>query len=276
MRVPTPVELTCANPNAPCTLPNIFVADPPLLPVIGTTFELGARGAWSMEGGAQGRWSAAAYRTDLRNDIEFVAASSSAANSGYFQNIGRTRREGLELGASASRGSLTFAASYSYTRATFKTGFVENSPNNSTAGTDGTIAVNSGDRIPGIPAQLLKLRATWSPLPPLEIGATLIAASNQYARGDENNLDNGGPVPGYAVLNLDFRYRLCPGWELFANMTNAFDTRFQNFGILGINFFRGPGNSYAPALAQPEQFRAPGAPFGAWIGIRYAFSDALR
>ena len=30
MRVPSPVELTCADPNAPCTLPNIFVADPPL------------------------------------------------------------------------------------------------------------------------------------------------------------------------------------------------------------------------------------------------------
>ena len=34
------------------------------------------------------------------------------------------------------------------------------------------------------------------------IGATLIAASSQYARGNENNLDPAGVVPGYAVLNL--------------------------------------------------------------------------
>jgi outer membrane receptor protein involved in Fe transport len=139
--------------------------------------------------------------------------------------------------------------------------------------------VTPGDRIPGIPTQLLKLRATWSPLPSLDIGAVLIAANGQYARGDENNLDKSGPVPGYAgyaVVNLDLRYRLSPGWELFASVNNVFDTRYQNFGILGVNFFRGPGNAYAPALAQPEQFRAPGAPLGAWVGVRYTFSDGLR
>lgn len=32
-RVPTPMELTCADPNAPCTLPNAFSSDPPLKPV---------------------------------------------------------------------------------------------------------------------------------------------------------------------------------------------------------------------------------------------------
>jgi hypothetical protein len=30
MRAPTPIELTCADPNAPCKLPNQFLADPPL------------------------------------------------------------------------------------------------------------------------------------------------------------------------------------------------------------------------------------------------------
>ena len=43
-RVPTAVELTCADPAAPCTLPNIFVADPPLKQVVATTYELGVRG----------------------------------------------------------------------------------------------------------------------------------------------------------------------------------------------------------------------------------------
>jgi outer membrane receptor protein involved in Fe transport len=276
MRVPTPVELTCADPDAPCTLPNIFVADPPLLPVIGTTIEVGTRGASGTQDGVRGGWSAAAFRTDLRNDIQFVAAGSGAANSGYFRNVGRTRREGFELAASATYDSLSFVARYSYTRATFETAFVESSPNNSTASTEGTIVVNPGDRIPGIPTQLLKLRATWSPLPSLDIGAALIAASGQYARGDENNLDRNGPVPGYALVNLDLRYRFSPGWEVFASVNNVFDTRYQNFGILGVNFFRGPGNTYAPALAQSEQFRAPGAPLGAWVGVRYAFSDGPR
>ena len=45
MRVPTPAELTCADPTAPCKLPNAFLADPPLEPVLAKTFELGTRGA---------------------------------------------------------------------------------------------------------------------------------------------------------------------------------------------------------------------------------------
>ncbi|MGH7817866.1 MAG: TonB-dependent receptor, partial [Candidatus Binatia bacterium] len=37
MRAPTPVELTCADPNAPCRLPNNFLADPPLKKVVSKT-----------------------------------------------------------------------------------------------------------------------------------------------------------------------------------------------------------------------------------------------
>jgi hypothetical protein len=37
-----------------------------------------------MPGRAQGGWSAAAYRTDLRDDIQFVAAASVPPTSGYF------------------------------------------------------------------------------------------------------------------------------------------------------------------------------------------------
>ena len=44
MRIPTPVELTCADPSAPCSLPNAFLADPPLDPVIAKTLEAGVRG----------------------------------------------------------------------------------------------------------------------------------------------------------------------------------------------------------------------------------------
>jgi outer membrane receptor protein involved in Fe transport len=273
MRVPSPVELTCADPDAPCTLPNIFVADPPLKPVIGTTVELGGRGRWTPVAGTGGQWSVAIYRTELRDDIQFISAGRGAANSGYFRNIGRTRREGFELGGTLPIGSLLLTAHYSYLRATFQTGFAENSPNNSTAAPDGTITVNRGNRIPGLPAQLFKLRAQWDPTPAIALGATLIAAGSQYARGDENNRDRSGPVPGYTVMHLDAHYRLDANWQLFANVTNLFNVRYQNFGILGVNYFRGPGDAFAPALAGPGQFRTPGAPLGAWIGLRYSFAE---
>ena len=54
-RAPTAVELTCADPDAPCKLPNDFLADPPLDEVISKTAEIGARGV----AGAIWHWSAA-------------------------------------------------------------------------------------------------------------------------------------------------------------------------------------------------------------------------
>ncbi|MEO8164702.1 MAG: TonB-dependent receptor, partial [Betaproteobacteria bacterium] len=84
MRAPTPVELTCADPAAPCRLPNNFLADPPLEKVVARTGEVGARGRWSENAG----WSAAVYRTDLNNDIIFIS-SGGAVNAGFFQNAGK-------------------------------------------------------------------------------------------------------------------------------------------------------------------------------------------
>src|SRR5690606_14742839 len=43
-RTPTPVELACASADAPCNLPNAFLADPPLDEVVARTAELGLRG----------------------------------------------------------------------------------------------------------------------------------------------------------------------------------------------------------------------------------------
>ena len=264
MRVPTPVELTCADPNAPCTLPNIFVADPPLQPVIATTYEAGVRGRV----GTTAYYSAAVYRTDLRNDIQFIGAGSGAVNAGYFQNVGNTRRQGIELTGGAAWGEFSLVARYTFLDATFETAFAESSPNNSTADAEGLIQVQPGNRLPGLPRNTLRVRGDWA-RGPFAAGLTLLAVGPQYARGDENNSDVNGQVPGYAVVALDGTWQIDRDWQVFARIDNLFGQTYQNFGILGSNYFRGPGNTFDSALAGPEQFRSPGAPFGAWIGIRY-------
>ncbi|RLA56304.1 MAG: TonB-dependent receptor, partial [Gammaproteobacteria bacterium] len=43
-RVPTPMELSCADEDDPCKLPNAFIADPPLDQVVAKTWEAGVRG----------------------------------------------------------------------------------------------------------------------------------------------------------------------------------------------------------------------------------------
>ena len=48
MRVPTPMELTCADPTAPCKLPNNFLADPPLERVVSGQQSSEPAGGWEM------------------------------------------------------------------------------------------------------------------------------------------------------------------------------------------------------------------------------------
>jgi iron complex outermembrane recepter protein len=263
MRAPTAMELTCADPTAPCKLPNAFLADPPLKKVVAHTLEVGARGRTG-----NFNWSAAAYRTDLIDDIQFIG-SEGALNAGYFQNVGKTRRQGLELNLGQRFGALNVVARYSLIDATYLTGFIENSPANSTANASGDIQVKSGDRLPSIPRHSLHLRLDFDLSESTSLGANVVANSSSRARGDENNADPGGVVPGYAVLNLDGRHRVGKQVELFARINNVFDRRYANFGILGSNAFAGPTRSFDPANAVNEAFWGLGAPRGVWVGLRY-------
>src|SRR5262249_45889046 len=153
----------------------------------------------------------------------------------------------------------------------------QSSPANSSADADGAIQVLPGDRIPSIPRHLLKLRLGYDPTERLGVAANVLVSSGVYARGDENNQDANGPLPGYTLLNLDAHYRPTSELEVFVRANNLFNRRYYNFGILGTNFFTGPNRSFAPLAGVapvPEQFRGPGAPFGIWLGVRYAFGTS--
>ena len=272
-RAPTAIELTCADPNAPCKLPNDFLADPPLKQVVSHTVEVGARGTVSK----LWRWSAAVYRTRLSDDIEFISTSAGAGNAGYFANVGKTQRRGFELSGDGRLHSLTLSARYSFTDATFQSAFLQSSPDNSSADANGAIQVEPGDRIPSLPRQVLKLRLGYELTKQFSIGVNVLMSDGVYARGDENNQDVNGKLPGYTLVNLDAHYRPIPNLEIFARVNNLFDRRYYDFGILGQNFFTGPNRTFGPAAGfdpVSEQFRGPGAPLGAWIGVRYSLGAA--
>ncbi len=271
MRAPTPMELTCADPAAPCRLPNIFLADPPLKPVISHTLEVGTRQKFA----GDLRMSLALFRTGLRDDIQFISSGGAALNAGYFQNIGQTRREGVEFGLDRKFAELSLGLHYSLTDATYRSAFKAHSPNNSSQDAAGDIQVSPGNRIPGIPRQSLKLSVDYEIARRARLGADLVAYSGQFARGNENNQDRNGALPGYAVVNLDADYRIEPGLRVFASIANLFDRRYASFGVLGANFFIAPGNGFDPANVRAEQFRSPGAPRSFWIGVEYAFG-AIR
>jgi iron complex outermembrane recepter protein len=263
MRAPTAVELTCADPAAPCKLPNAFLADPPLKKVVAKTIEFGLRGR-----SGDSAWSAAVYRTDLVDDIQFIS-SGGGINAGFFQNVGKTRRQGLELTASTKWGGVGVSARYSLIDATYRTGFVEHSPANSNADGDGDIVVVAGNRIPSIPRQSLRLRIDADMSDAVSVGANLVASSGSRLRGDENNQDVNGQVPGYAVVNLDGRWKIGKGLELFGRINNLFDRKYANFGVLGTNVFANPARTFDPANGMAEPFYGLGAPRGIWLGLRY-------
>lgn len=295
-RAPTPIELGCADPLRPCTLPNALAADPPLNQVVARTVELGARGRLS----GDVRWNAGVFQTTNRDDILFVGTTTSA---GFFRNFGKTRRRGLELGASGALGRVQWSAAYSLVQATFQSGACIVSENNSSRGAsancspedpgapgtflgDDLIAVRPGDRIPGIPKHTVKLAFDAQAAERLRIGVDLQAFSSQYVRGNENNRHqagasqdlNGvtrtflgsGKLPGYVVANLNARVDLGGGWELFGTVSNLFNRRYFTAGALAENPFDAAGNFRTDSdIWSRETFYSPGAPRAGWIGLRY-------
>lgn len=259
LRAPTAIELTCADPQAPCRLPNVFLADPPLKPVRSRTFELGVRHQGRV------RASAALFQTALADDIQFVSAGGGATNAGYFRNVGRTRRAGFEVGVQASIDRFEFSADFLRLNATYGDPFTVFSPNNSTADAGGEIAVRAGARLPGLPRDSLKLRGQWQANAG-SIALSLSAFSRRYARGDENNADASGAVPGYALLSAEGSVAFAPGWDLTWSVSNLLDRRYQSAGVLGANFFTGPGRTFN-AVPVSEAFRTPGNARGYWVGV---------
>ena len=269
MRAPSPIELACADPNHPCALPNAFGGDPNLQKVVSHTWEGGVRVRLS----ENLNWNAGLFRTANSDDIQFIASGNSGY--GYFQNVGNTLRQGLELGLNGKIDKFSFVANYSYVDATFQTPFTESSSSNSAADINGNIQVNKGNTIPGVPQHTLKIRLGYEITQVWSVGSNIVATSSQYPRGDENNQDANGKVPGYTVVNLDTHYTFNSNWKAFAKMTNVFDRNYSTFGLLGTNEFTGSGNSFSSNPAtwnNNDQFRTPGAPRAGWVGITYEFN----
>jgi outer membrane receptor protein involved in Fe transport len=275
-RAPTVIELGCANPAAPCGLPNDFASDPDLQQVVARTVELGVRGNLPDRSLV---WSADVFHTVNSNDIQFVAT---ATNAGYFDNVGNTRRQGLDLSLGGKEGGLNWHLTYSFVDATYQSNFEVNSESNSTADADGNISVRPGDRIPLIPRHTGRVVLDYEFNPAWDIGGNVIAASGSYLHGDENNANqiggtNGegayvsgsGWIPGYTVVNLQGTYHLSKRAEIFARLSNLFDKDYATAGFLTSSSFNPNGTFIANPNNWPnENAVSPAAPRAIWVGMR--------
>ena len=144
-RAPTPLELACADPARPCIVAAFLIADPPLKQVVSRTVEAGFRGTKELNIGTLG-WKVGAFRATNADDI-LAIPSPEVQGFGYFQNVGRTRRQGIEAQVNLTSKTLQLYASYTLVDARFLDPLTLNS-RSPFADADGIIQVLPGNRIP--------------------------------------------------------------------------------------------------------------------------------
>ncbi len=257
-RAPTPVELACADPDAPCNLPNAFLADPPLEQVVTKSLEFGFRGKLNPDV----RWHLGTFHSINNDDIIFISTGGISSNEGFFDNVGDTKRIGVELGLSGAWEKLDWFMNYGYVDATFDDGFVSSSPNHPLAGANGAVTVKEGNNIPSIPKHSLKVGGDYHVTPKFSIGSDLVYNSGQYFRGDEANLLD--KIDGHVVVNARASYQLNESISVFANVHNLFDADYETFGLLG------EPDEIFDNFDNPR-FVGAGAPISGFVGVKIEF-----
>jgi iron complex outermembrane recepter protein len=262
-RVPTPMELSCADEDDPCRLPNAFVSDPPLKQVVANTWETGVRGDFNrLLSKGELKWNLGYFHTINNNDIIFNRGGDSISE-GFFSNVGKTRRHGMEAAVTTNYPQLFstiddwhFSANYTYLRAEFLDSFVIQNPLN----TEQPALVSNGDRIPGIPEHIFKASIGVDLWQKLFLGINGTFSGNKVFRGDEANLTSS--LSGYWIFNATAEYKITKNFALFGKVDNIFDAKYNTFGVYG-QADEVLGNAF-----NDGRFVSPGAPAAGWIGVR--------
>jgi iron complex outermembrane recepter protein len=273
-RAPTPLEQGCSSPTTPCMIDNFLIADPPLKQVVSRTYEAGVRGSFGTSPKTgQLSWGLGVFHTELTDDIINVA--STVPMFGYFQNIQKDLREGIEAKVNYKIDRWNAYANYTYVDATYQTTVLISSPNNPFANANGDITVNPGDHIPAVPAHRFKAGAEYNITDAWKFGADLNVVGSQYLIHDDSN--QNPQVPAYAVVNLHSSYQVNKNIQVFALVNNLFNTHYYAAGTFaevngpaGIFNSNTSGNNGFLNLTDPRTF-LPGMPFAAYGGIRATF-----
>jgi outer membrane receptor protein involved in Fe transport len=255
-RAPTPLELACADPARPCIAAAFLIADPPLKQVVSRTVEAGFRGTTELNIGTLG-WKVGAFRATNADDI-LAIPSPELQGFGYFQNVGRTRRQGIEAQVNLTSKTLQIYASYTLVDARFLDPLQLGS-HSPFADADGNIQVLPGNRIPAIPRNRIKAGIDVAVTDALKVGADALFVSNQYFAGDESN--QFPRLPSYAVLNLHASYQINKTFQIYGRVNNVFDNRYATYGTFFErddvpNFANGGAPFTDPRTVSPAQPRA--------------------
>ncbi len=264
-RVPTPLELGCADPATPCLIAAFLVSDPPLKQVVSKTVEAGLRGSRELNIGTLG-WKIGGFRATNYDDIVAIPVPG-RTGFGYFSNVGRTRRQGLEAEVNIKSPTLQFQASYAFVDARFLDALTIGS-NSPFADGDGNIQVSPGNQIPAIPRHRVKIGVDYAVTDVWKVGANAIFVSSQYLVGDESN--QYAKLPSYTVFNLRTSYQVTKTIQLYGRIDNVFDRRYATYGQFfdreALPNFTNGGNDFS----DPRSL-SPARPRAFYAGMRVTF-----
>jgi outer membrane receptor protein involved in Fe transport len=264
-RAPTPLELGCADPAHPCIIATFLVSDPPLKQVVSRTVEAGLRGTKELNIGTLG-WKLGVFRADNSDDI-LAIPSPVLQGFGYFQNVGSTRRQGIETEVNLKSTTLQLYASYALVDARFLDALQVGS-NSPFADINGNVQIVPGNRIPAIPRNRIKAGIDYSVTDVFRVGGDALFVSSQYFVGDESN--QAQRLPSYAVFNLHASYQINKTFQIYARADNVFDNRYATYGTF---FDTGAVPNFANGGAPFTDPRSlsPARPRAFYTGLKMTF-----
>jgi iron complex outermembrane receptor protein len=255
-RAPTPLELGCADPVRPCIIGAFLIADPTLKQVVSRTVEAGLRGSKELNVGTLG-WKLGVFRADNTDDI-LAIPSNVLQGFGFFQNVGSTRRQGIEAQVTLTSKTLQLSASYALVDARFLDA-LQLASRSPFADINGNIQVVPGNRIPAIPRDRIKAGFDYSITDAFKVGGDALFVGSQYFVGDESN--QAARLPAYAVFNLRTSYQIDKTVQIYGRVDNIFDNRYATFGTFFDttavpNFANGGAPFTDPRTVSPARPRA--------------------
>ncbi|WP_213707312.1 TonB-dependent receptor PqqU [Klebsiella aerogenes] len=188
-----------------------------------------------------GLFTAALFQTDTDNEI--VVDSSSGGRTSY-KNVGKTRRQGVELGLDQQFGdSWKLKAAWTWLDATYRTNVCDSSDCN-------------GNRIPGIARNMGYASFGYQPEQGWYAGSDI-----RYMGDIMANDTNTAKAPSWTVVGLTTGYKWSYGkmdMDLFGRVDNLFDRTYVGSVIVN----ESNGRYYEPA---------PGRNFGIGMNLAWRF-----
>lgn len=264
-RAPTPLELGCADPAHPCIIAAFLVSDPPLKQVVSRTVEAGLRGTRELNIGTLG-WKVGAFRAINTDDI-LAVPSPVLQGFGYFQNVGSTRRQGMEAEVNLKSSALQFYASYALVDARFLDTLQVGS-NSPFADAAGNVQILPGNQIPAIPRHRVKAGIDYALTDAFKIGGDALFVSSQYFVGDESN--QARKLSPYAVFNAHASYQIDKTLQIYGRVDNIFDNRYATYGTF-FNTGAVPNFANGGAPFTDPRSVSPARPRAFYAGLKATF-----